>query len=289
MALFRYPGGKAKASRAIVGRLSAFLLRHPDHEYREPFLGAGAVAFDLLEGNDDLKHIWLNDRDPSISAVWNSVIYKTGELMDRLQGFDPSVAAYFEFKDYLLGINNPVGQELWAETGFKKVAAHQMSYSGLGTKAGGPIGGVSQAGKYTVGCRYTKSSLRRGVDRISSILSTRVSPHYEICTCVDFQHLIADSTSRPAVLYLDPPYYTKGPELYQFSFGEDDHERLASALKHSKYPWLLSYDDHPAILAKYEGWADIERLDFVYTINAHQGGIKKREVLISSKSFESSL
>ena len=48
-----------------------------------------------------------------------------------------------------------------------------------------------------------------------------------------------------AVFYVDPPYYQARPALYQFSFVQEDHARLARLLRTETRPWLLSYDDHP--------------------------------------------
>jgi len=41
------------------------------------------------------------------------------------------------------------------DVGFKKLAIHQISYSGLGTKSGGPLGGKSQESIYKIDCRWS--------------------------------------------------------------------------------------------------------------------------------------
>jgi DNA adenine methylase len=55
-----------------------------------------------------------------------------------------------------------------------------------------------------------------------------------------------------AFFYLDPPYYKKGPQLYQFSFTDEDHISPAELLRRETRPWLLSYND-PVILELYQG------------------------------------
>ena len=41
------------------------------------------------------------------------------------------------------------------DIGFKKLAIHQISYSGLGTMSGGPLGGAGQKSQYKIDCRWS--------------------------------------------------------------------------------------------------------------------------------------
>ena len=86
------------------------------------------------------------------------------------------------------------------------------------------------------------------------------------CTHLDFADVIQD-TSCGSLLYLDPPYYIKGNDLYQHGFTVEDHERLAIALKNTTHAWVLSYDDCPEIRRLYQ-WARVEPLDVNYSITA---------------------
>ena len=83
---------------------------------------------------------------------------------------------------------------------------------------------------------------------------------------MDFLDLIKDITCD-SLLYLDPPYYIKGNDLYQHGFTVKDHERLASALKNTKHAWVLSYDDCDEIRELYQ-WACVQPLDVNYSITA---------------------
>jgi DNA adenine methylase len=103
------------------------------------------------------------------------------------------------------------------------------------------------------------------------------------CTDRDFADLIEDESCN-ALLYLDPPYYRKGNELYQHGFSANDHERLAMALQKTKHAWVLSYDDCYEIRQLYR-WACVEPLDVNYSITATKGGLSrtKSELLIVPK------
>jgi DNA adenine methylase len=91
-----------------------------------------------------------------------------------------------------------------------------------------------------------------------------VEVHGGGCTNLDFADLIRD-TSCDSLLYLDPPYYGKGNELYEVGFSVEDHERLASALAETKHHWVLSYDDCYAVRKLYH-WACLKALDVKYSI-----------------------
>lgn len=64
----------------------------------------------------------------------------------------------------------------------------------------------------------------------------------------DFERVIslADENS---FLYLDPPYYKAGNQLYTSVWTDADHERLAAALRKCKCSWRLSYDQHRKIIS----------------------------------------
>jgi len=74
-------------------------------------------------------------------------------------------------------------------------------------------------------------------------------------------------TDRRSLLYLDPPYYVKGNDLYQHGFTVDDHQRLANALRHTEHAWVLSYDDCCEVRQLYN-WANVESLQVNYSITA---------------------
>jgi DNA adenine methylase len=275
--LFRYPGSKKKVARQIAGIVKSYYKGGDcsHSEFREPFFGAGAVGFEVLT-SVDLERAWFNDRDPAICCVWEQVLRDPQGLEALLCDFVPGVDRFFEFKHDLQEMTSLEGVTDRAIVALKKIACHQLSYSGLGTMAGGPIGGRGQGGIYGVGCRYSLPRLIKDVDRTSELLD-RVVLHPDVCSNLDFEQVL--QFPGDAVFYLDPPYYEAGPGLYQFSFAEDDHARLAALLRDEDRPWLLSYDKHPAIEDLYGGWAELGEVTLSYSIN---GANSKTEYLIAN-------
>lgn len=274
--LLRYPGGKGKLLRVIIPRLQQmFAETSKNAEFREPFFGGGAVGLSLLAINPLVRNVWINDRDPSMSALWHAVLHET-ESLQIMVDILPEAMRLFDDVDYyevdtarLRSISQPSDVSGYP-AGFvaaMKLASHQISYSGLGTCSGGPMSDRLS--------RYKPDRLNAKIETCREILG-RASLHSGTCTCLDFEALLEPG---PAVIYLDPPYYQKGPELYQFSFKQEDHGRLARRLKSETRPWLLSYDNHPAILKLYKDWTKIEEVEVACSINKCN---KKLELLISN-------
>jgi DNA adenine methylase len=57
------------------------------------------------------------------------------------------------------------------------------------------------------------------------------------------------------LIYLDPPYYVKGRDLYYDFYEPNDHENVAAFVRKSitVQRWIVSYDNAPAIRKLYRG------------------------------------
>jgi len=250
-ALMRYPGGKTRLAKRIVpeifaqGDLSMV-------EYREPFVGGGSILHKLLS---DTRRIWINDVDADLAALHTSVMLYPDDLKERILAFEPSPDEFHRMKNELrLGAVDIAYRDTLVERGFYKLAVHRMSYSGLGTMGGA----LSDTGS-----RWNPYELCRTIDHVHNLISKN-SIRNNSCTSVDFNELILDD-SRPAVLYIDPPYVAKGGECYEHSFTERDHIRLADALRRTPHGWVLSYDNHPLVRSLYGGWTDIQQISASYS------------------------
>jgi len=277
---FRYPGGKSKLRDKILGHL--INLSIGKKEYREPFFGGGGIGLSFIE-NNPIKKLWINDKDLGISCLWTAVI-KYPELLKKLvENFVPSVEKFDDFKIALLVEEQLKEREEIVEYGFMKLAIHQISYSGLGTKSGGPLGGRNEKNvigtkdiKYPIDCRWSPKYICKKIDLLSTNFA-KFSIKDGVCTNLDFMKFFYDDNDD-VIIYLDPPYYIKGNELYQYGFNENDHIRLAEALKNTKHQWLLSYDNCSKIRELYK-WAIIKEIDVNYNITTSR---IKTELLISS-------
>ena len=275
----RYPGGKAKVQQEIVQRLNA--ISKDATEFRSPFTGGGGVELQFLQENPQIKTVWFNDKDVGVASIWTSVFRQPDLFKKHIKAFTPSIQAFDEFKAELLATKTiPSTETEIALLGFKKLAIHQISYSGLGTKSGGPLGGRNQTSNYKIDCRWSSDYICKKIDWLHQFLSKY--EFYSYCTTFDFAEVISP-TGPVSVIYLDPPYYDKGGELYQHSFIESDHLRLKEALKSTPYQWLLSYDDCQPIRDLYS-WAKINTLNVKCTINGTKVPTQsKRKILTKTE------
>ena len=276
-ALLRYPGSKSRALKPILGVLRRYFETEGwDAEFREPFFGGGAVGFGLLGLCPIVRRAWFNDRDPAVCSVWKNVVRKPDRLEKKLRDFLPNTESFYVFKEELRSMYGVADLGDRLETAFKKIACIRMSMSGYGTM-GGPMGGRKQQSKYGIDCRYNADGLAAYIAETGRLLGA-VETHPDVCSCLDFEQVIR--APGKMVLYLDPPYFKQGPKLYQFSFNEDDHFRLAEVLRSESRPWLLSYDAHPVIDELYRGWANVEVITLSYS---NAGAERKDEFLISNR------
>ena len=130
--------------------------------------------------------------------------------------------------------------------------------------------------KYGIDCRWSPDYICKKIIHLNKLFS-KITIEQSACSNLDFSNVIEDNSCK-ALIYLDPPYYVKGNELYQFGFTNEDHERLMLSLKKTNHLWLLSYDDCPEIRNLYS-WAKIEDLNVKYSI---AGSTTKKELLISN-------
>lgn len=274
MTLLRYPGSKAKLVDTIARRwLPAEFcgeLFGRDMLYVEPFFGAGAFGLDVLTKLHRSCAVWINDIDPGMYALWKMVATDPAGLCNRIMCYEPSVEDFYRFRD------EPQSVDI-GEAAIRQLALHQMSFSGLGAMAGGPIGGRNQRSQWNVACRWNPEARQEDVREYATTLrrfkSTKV-------TNLDFGDVLSVALSNPrSFCYIDPPYVVKGPELYRYALNDADHERLARMLRGSNR-WVLSYDDCPLVRDLYS-WAQIHPIEITYTGAVARGKRpKNKEVVI---------
>lgn len=275
--IIRYPGSKAKLAPMIRQFMPEWMIGSvftpPENAwFVEPFFGSGAAGLQLLEHVDTSISIWINDIDYSMFAVWHSVVHETRKLVRYVRDFEPTKESFYELKK-----QDGITTGCVARDAFQKIALHRMSVSGFGAMAGGPIGGKKQGGAYTVGCRWTAASIEQAIYNAKGILSR--FPEVRI-TNVHFRDVLGEVPAS-SVVYLDPPYYVKGGQLYAHNMTHDEHYELATLLKDTKADWRLSYDDCPQVRELYS-WAEFRELEVRYTNSVtNKMRPKNRELLIS--------
>ena len=227
----RYPGGKTAYASLLEEVIS---LNHLSNVVLvEPFAGgAGASIKLLLEGKVD--RLILSDLDPAIYAFWWSVLYATNDLVSRVSNTPLTLEEWRHQRDIS---RKKDAQDLLA-LGFSTLFLNRCNRSGILTA--NPIGGIHQDGLYKMDARFNREGLIRKINAIA-----------EKASCIEVRNTSCEKLlsgfkrrkdTSNLLVYLDPPYFQKGPLLYLNHYDERDHERLAHLVLSCNFNWILSYD-----------------------------------------------
>lgn len=270
----RYPGGKQ-----ILAGILGHLIRTNGREggiYAEPYAGGAGAALTLLFG-EHVRRLLLNDADPSIYAFWYSVLNCTDDFLKTLEGVPLTVDEWHRQREIYLRPSMHSRMEL----GFATFYLNRCNRSGIIGNAG-IIGGQEQGGKWKLDARFNKAELARRVKRIA-LYRRRISLFN--LDAVDFlqSHIASPVVARDVFVYLDPPYYSKGSQLYLNFYEPDDHRDLATYIAGQRsFLWVISYDDVRDIRSLYSDFRQI-RFGLGYSASARRAG---REILIISDKMK---
>ncbi len=270
----RYPGGKAGMSEFLADLLEVNGLR--DGVYAEPFAGGAGAALNLLF-EEHVERIVLNDADEGLASLWSTMLHQQDALVELILETPVSIGVWKRQRQVYLHRD----QHTKFELAFACFFLNRCNRSGI-IVTGGPIGGYAQAGDWKLDSRYNKTGL---VDRIRRIGDYRDRIEIHNMDAVGFlSTVIRDSDDVDSTLvYLDPPYYSKGSQLYLDYYEHQDHVNLADFLKQEhSFSWVLSYDDVPQIRELY-GDMPLVPLDVLYCAHSRKNG---RELLIHSEDLD---
>jgi DNA adenine methylase len=264
----RYPGGKQ-----VLAQLLAHLIRLNDATegvYSEPYAGGAGAALALLFG-EHVQRIMINDADPTIAALWRSLLGQTSAFIDLVDSVPLTMKEWRKQRE----IYHNCRRYSCLKVGFATFYLNRCNRSGI-IATGGPIGGVKQKGKWKIDARFNRGELIRRIQKIA-LFRDRIQLFN--LDAVEFLrlHIAKSKFKRPVFAYLDPPYYAKGRDLYLNYYGPKDHAKLAAFLqKKSPYKWVLSYDNVPQIKKLYSSLRTV-RFDLDYSARDRKKG---KELLI---------
>jgi DNA adenine methylase len=237
----RYPGGKTKYASLFVEIIS--LNNLVDCTFVEVFAGgAGAAISLLLKGH--VKSLFLNDLDVAIYSFWKSVKECPAELIKLIQSTRVSM---LEWKRQKTISDSKDTSDILA-LGFATFYLNRCNHSGILDAR--PIGGMKQNGTYTIKSRYNKSTSIAKIEAIAR--HTNSIEVFNLDGMNFLKLLIRQHRDKKCLIYFDPPYYQKGPDLYLNHFSHGDHEALRDHILECPFPWLLSYDNHENVVNLYK-------------------------------------
>lgn len=233
----RYPGGKAKLGPFLADLLQRNRLT--DGAYAEPYAGgAGAALFLLFRGFASRVH--LNDIDPSLTSFWSAVLNHTERFAKLIETVPLTVSEWGHQREIYLK------KRRGFDLGFAFFYLNRTNRSGI--MNGGIIGGREQRGPWLMDARFNRVDL---ADRIRAVGRMRRYISVDQSDALDFLDGVEKDFGRKSIVYLDPPYFGKGRELYTNFYTADDHAAIARRVGALKIPWVMTYDDCPEIRKLY--------------------------------------
>ncbi|MDR3093281.1 MAG: DNA adenine methylase [Bacteroidales bacterium] len=217
----RYPGGKSKAVVHISKLIPCF------EEFREPFLGSGAV-FVYLKQQHPNKRFWINDLCSELYKFWVTAQKNTNTLIDKIYEWHNIHLTGKELYQFLKGnMNNFTDLECAAAF----FILNRITFSGT-TLSGG-------FSRHAFENRFTESSIQR-IRQLTGIVNGTTITNY------DYEKLLK-TTGSNVFIYLDPPYYSATKSALYGKNGNlhktFDHIRFAENMRNCRHKWLITYDD----------------------------------------------
>ena len=262
----RYPGSKNKLYPYIKHLVEVNSTRC----FIEPFVGGGSLACKLLL-NGDVGKVIINDLDKSIYAFWYCVFFDTDRLVEKIRDTEITIEEWHKQKA-ILKAKDSVGDLL--TLGFSMLFCNRTNRSGILTA--GVIGGLKQDGSCKLDCRFNKVKIIEKIENLSK-LKDRVEVYN-----LDVNELLGNlDLGFDTLVFLDPPYFVKGPDLYVESFKEACHNRLATTLKEElrDVKWVLTYDNASEVERIYEG---IDNLKYYLNYSAARRVLGVENMFFSS-------
>jgi DNA adenine methylase len=264
----RYPGAKSGLVGVIGDLVSGATEKLGKPElFVEPFAGGASTAL-RLAGAGIVRRVLLADTDPLVARFWQVAAADTEWLIDRMMDEPVTLERWDHWRSW-----QPLDPRD-RDTAVKCLFLNRTTFSGILHGRAGPIGGRKQKSEYKIDCRFNKEALAA---RLRFVGDLYASNRLVDVWCKDWKDTLDDVAEwypqlipNQVIAYLDPPYWSKSPQLYRKSFDPaggytepggarptspleahgwlDDlpHYKLADYLRHkAKVRWILSYDDHP--------------------------------------------
>jgi len=263
----RYPGGKSAMAGLLAGIRK--INRLGDRAFAEPFAGGAGASLSLLY-LEETHRIYINDADPAIYDFWWTLVNQPHPFLEMLEKTCVNIDQWHRQRE----VYREPSRVSRLRRGFAAFYLNRCNRSGI-IMNGGPIGGITQEGKWKIDARFNKSELYRRCEKVAEYRERiRVS-------CDDGLEFIERLDSKAMFFFIDPPYFEKGATLYLNALSIDYHEALASRLKAmSDAAWVLTYDDCLEVRRMYQDWAEIQPFSLRYTAAERRAG---KELLITPK------
>ncbi|MCK9470697.1 MAG: DNA adenine methylase [Bacilli bacterium] len=250
----RYPGGKSKLIDYISTKLDASKL----DIFVEPFCGGGSVSLSLLDAGV-IKELILNDLDYGVYSLFYTIKYEPYKLINKIKDSQPTHNDYFNAQRIIKSNYNDCGI---FDAAWSLLIVNRLAYSGI-YKAN-PLGGKNGSIDELLN-RWSPKALIKRILHIHSMSDKITVLSIDACELIEEMYW-----NDKATIFIDPPYFRKGKDLYNCYYTKEDHIRLNILLDnlYQGMPganMIVTYDDDKYIKDLYL-YPHIEKIGRVYSI-----------------------
>jgi DNA adenine methylase len=250
----RYPGGKTKLIDYVYSKLN---LSKAD-VFVEPFAGGASVGLSLLDAGVIDKLI-LNDLDFGVYSLFSMIKNSPDKLIRKINNHIPTHNDYFKTQQVIKSNYKDCNE---FEAAWSLLVVNRLAYSGI-CKAG-PLGGKNGSINDLL-IRWNPKTLTKRINKIN-----KMSGKITVLNVDAFELIEEMYWNESATIFIDPPYFRKGKDLYNCYFDKNDHIKL-NVLLDNLYQGMpgadliLTYDNDEFIERLYF-YPDVEKVKRVYSI-----------------------
>lgn len=212
--------------------------------YVEPYAGGASIALELAI-QEFAERVHINDIDPSVWAFWRSVLNNSDKLCHLISKTPITIESWYEQREVQKNKNTTDSLTL----GFSTFFLNRTNRSGI--LNAGVIGGKNQDGNFKIDARFNKDELIKRIELIAEH-SEKISLYN--LDAIELLDKVVPKLPQKTLIYLDPPYYVKGGDLYEHHYQHKDHAAVAAATRRVKQHIMVSYDDVPEIRELYSNY-----------------------------------
>ena len=254
----KWVGGKGQLLAQFASLYPDALLRGDVHTYVEPFLGGGAVFFDIMR-RFTITKAYLSDINAEIVLLYRVVQQSPDQLIDRLDALSAEYsrcdctareAMYYRVRQEF---NDARRKSDWLSASPQSSVSVQIASElmFLNRTCFNGLFRLNRKGDFNVPCgRYVNPRI---VDKENVMAASRVLQPVTI-QCASYEHCREFIDDRPAFVYFDPPYrpISKTAQFTSYSrddFSEEDQKRLAQffrSLANDTGSFLMLSNSDPA-------------------------------------------
>lgn len=254
----KWAGGKRQLLPHLIRYLPASF-----NVYHEPFVGGGALFFELCRLERLNGYAILSDANDRLVTMYTVLRDQPGSLIAELERLSGDIvrAAYDDARHEFN--RKPPSSEV--RTGALFLYLNRLCFNGLFR--------VNRKGEFNVPYgRYVNPDVVRAATLMASCGALACARVF----CQDFEAALA-LAGQDDLVYLDPPYSpvsTTSFTAYHGAFGFDEQIRLSNAcraLDARGGRFMLSNSSHDELLRLYEGF-DVQRVRARRAINSSAAG-----------------